>query len=561
MIRARLLALLFVLSPALHAQDYCLALRGNGELMPAHWGAMANLVEKMGLPVAQSGGSSASITLMMNEAVAANKFLARVSGQEQKNRAALLYKSFEGFAEFLTTTPEWRDFITLYTRAKSVGGNDWMNELQKILEQASKTEEKALQTFLAQNLELLKKNYRTGVRLGLISEKNYEPLFSALKRLSEGGSVEPAADLVEAKFYADELKETIRVFGAFNAETDANLFFRAGLVDFSRFAEQMGRMAQFYSGPSNSSSDDVLWEDFFRTCGDTNGQLWSEIGISNRDCHGRFNGIVESFLKSPLRPNFGDRNAGLTIKSFPTTSVLVDEGATEALAALKKYGEVRDSKFGAKFFLKDAESVKFGYWGDPESLSAIEARLPKASDEKSRRFLSLGAASWKKILALSPAEPGLASLQAFQHDGKEIVSAGGWSDLHPVMVLRAAGCARVVYVTRRGGESPFAQGVAKRLFSSRENDPAAQELLRKLYDLNNPESSMRQSLDQADAVLCTDWNRFNIKDGMKDMIRDSYRASPYFVRNHAAFSEVALLPQLSPRNTTAEGKPVYEGCF
>ncbi len=221
MIRARLLALLFVLSPALHAQDYCLALRGNGELMPAHWGAMANLVEKMGLPVAQSGGSSASITLMMNEAVAANKFLAGVSGQEQKNRAALLYKSFEGFAEYLTTTPEWRDFITLYTRAKSVGGNDWMNELQKILEQASKTEEKALPTFLAQNLELLKKNYRTGVRLGLISEKNYEPLFSALKRLSEGSSVEPAADLVDAKFYADELKETIRVFGAFNAEPDA----------------------------------------------------------------------------------------------------------------------------------------------------------------------------------------------------------------------------------------------------------------------------------------------------------------------------------------------------
>jgi len=119
----------------------------------------------------------------------------------------------------------------------------------------------------------------------------------------------------------------------------------------------------------------------------------------------------------------------------------------------------------------------------------------------------------------------------------------------------------VIYVTRRGGESPFAQGVAKRLFSTKENDTNADLLLRKLYDLGNPQSSMRQSLDQADAVLCTDWNRFDIKAGVKDMIRDSYRSSPYFVRNPRAFVGVSLIPQLNPRDVTAEGKPVYEGCF
>ena len=32
------------------AADYCIALRGNGELMPAHWGALASTVEVYGTP-------------------------------------------------------------------------------------------------------------------------------------------------------------------------------------------------------------------------------------------------------------------------------------------------------------------------------------------------------------------------------------------------------------------------------------------------------------------------------------------------------------------------------
>lgn len=562
MIRGRLLALVLLFSPALQAQEYCLALRGNGELMPAHWGALANLVERMGLPAMQAGGSSASITLMMNEAVAANKFVVNAVGQEKNNRAALLYKSFEGFAEYLTNTPEWRDFVTLYQRARSAGGNDWMQELQKILSQASQMEAGQLRDFLAQNLELIKNNYRVGVRLGLISERNYAPLALSLGRLASGEFSTAAEDIARAKFYAEELKETIRVFGAFNATTDANLFFRPGLVDFGRFGEQMGRMAQFYSAISATPADDVLWQGFFKACGEnTTGMLWSEITENNRECSRQFTRLLDAYMKNPAKLNFSERNVGSTIKSYPTTAVLVGPGADEALAGLKKYGESRDPKFGFQFFLSDSETVRFGYWGGEDELKIIDGRLPKITDEKSRRFFPLGTATWKKVLGLSPAEPGLASLQVFSQEGKDMVSAGGWSDLHPIMVLRAAGCARVIYVTRRGGESPFAQGVAKRLFSTKENDTNADLLLRKLYDLGNPQSSMRQSLDQADAVLCTDWNRFDIKGGVKDMIRDSYRSSPYFVRNPRAFVGVSLIPQLNPRDVTAEGKPVYEGCF
>ncbi len=43
------------------------------------------------------------------------------------------------------------------------------------------------------------------------------------------------------------------------------------------------------------------------------------------------------------------------------------------------------------------------------------------------------------------------------------VSAGGWSDLHPTLVLANLGCEKIVYVTRTGDESGFAIGVAKLL--------------------------------------------------------------------------------------------------
>ena len=43
------------------------------------------------------------------------------------------------------------------------------------------------------------------------------------------------------------------------------------------------------------------------------------------------------------------------------------------------------------------------------------------------------------------------------------MSAGGWSDLAPTLVLKNMGCERVVYVTREGDESGFATKIAKNL--------------------------------------------------------------------------------------------------
>jgi len=560
--RGFLIALFVFFNTSAHSQEYCLALRGNGELAPAHWGAMANLVEKMGFPVAQAGGSSASITMMLNEAIAANKYIQQSSDEIQRQRASLLYKSLEGFLEYLSSTPEWRDFLILFQRVQVAGTDDWLKTLIRILSEAEVLQPGARETFLVQNIELIKSNYRTGVRLGLISEKNYAPLLESLGRLTRGELANSASDVARARFYAGELQETIRVFGAFNADTDDNLFFRPGLVDFARFAEQLGRVATFYSAISSLSGEDLLWQDFFNSCTHkSSGLTWSELVSNHFECGRGFTRILDAHFSVAQRPNFADRFTGLSIKSFPTTAVVDGQGRQEVMEALKKYAEARDPKFGRGFYLSDSDDVKFAYWGPEQDLRRIDVSLPKASDEKSRRFLGLGQASWRTVLSLSPAEPGLASFQVFTIGKSQMVSAGGWSDLHPVTVLKAAGCERVVYVTRRGGESPFAQGVAKRLLADKNDPSAADVLLRKLYDLENPQSSMRQSLDQADAVLCTDWNRFDVKNGVKEMIKDSYRASPYYVRNQAAFTGIALVPQLNPRDVQPSGRLTYEGCF
>ncbi|NJM10386.1 MAG: hypothetical protein HC883_05915 [Bdellovibrionaceae bacterium] len=245
-------------------------------------------------------------------------------------------------------------------------------------------------------MELLKGNYRTGVRLGLISEKNYAPLTDSLGRLSRGELSDAEVDVARARFYAAELAEAIRVFGAFNADTDANLFFRPGLVDFKRFAEQLGRVAGFYSNLYSKLSaqpfEDNLWKEFFDHCADKSaGLTWSELTTAHRECSNRFTRILEAhFNNTPMRgiPNFADRDLGLTIKSYPTTSVLVGRGYSEAKAAMKRYDEECSAKFGFNFFLSDSEDVKFGYWGGEQDLAAIEARLPKDRDEKKPPLLA-----------------------------------------------------------------------------------------------------------------------------------------------------------------------------
>ena len=102
-----------------------------------------------------------------------------------------------------------------------------------------------------------------------------------------------------------------------------------------------------------------------------------------------------------------------------------------------------------------------------------------------------------------------------------------------------------MYLTRKGGASNFGQQVFVRLMNLQEEVPfwtgfeAAKEMDRdltqspaigtlwdELYNLQNTESSFNISMAEADQVLCTDWDVFNIfaENGFNNLVIDSHTA-------------------------------------
>lgn len=528
--------------------EYCLAVRGNGELMPAHWGAISGLVERLGLPRAQSGGSSGSVTTFFLDAIASHPLVKSAPGKERALRAALMIKSLEGFSDYLMMTDEFSDFVTLYRRHQAIANHGWLERLQGLLNQADRLQADQLAEYLNGSAELIRRSLQTGIDVGLLGPDNYEPLLYALKYLvSEKVSSETVRQVRIAQFYVGELRKAINVFGAFDAN-DGGIFFRPGLVNFDRFAKQVGRIGEFYSGQSATPREMKLWQGWFDRCAATaKGRLWADLRTEREECFANFVRLISSHFEHQGPHQFVMGPVGQTILSFPTTAVLTGRAFEQARDGLTEYRNSLDPQFGRELTLSDPEAVKFGYWGDPKALKLIKSRLP-VDDEKSERFMGLGAGPWYDALRLSPAEPGLSRFRPFEAEGRELISAGGWSDLHPVIVLRAAGCQNVVYVTRRGPESSFAEGVARRLLGV-----ASQE---RLFDVTNPTSSFRRALSTADAVLCTNWNSFALKGGFREMIKEAYE-SPYVVKPSSSLR--AYLDPAVPISPTPDED--YTGCM
>ncbi|MGZ3723929.1 MAG: hypothetical protein ACXVA9_13390, partial [Bdellovibrionales bacterium] len=568
------------------AANYCMAIRGNGEIEPAHWGAVANVVERLGLPQAQAGGSSATITMFLVDAIATNSFVRDMEGAASSARASLLLKSMQGFLTELTATNQWRDFMALLKRSQELKNPKWSHDMSAIFDYASKLDVESAQQVIAENKELLTSNYATGVKLGLISQKNYSPLFEAVQRLTAGKQDAEAFanDLKTAKFYAAELYSALTVFGSFNAQTDDNIFFRPGVVDFDRLANQFGRIGDFYSLMNPAPEEMSQWQKFFSVCTKPSaGKSWDELVAAEPECQTILSQMMSLHFAEGRGGNFAQNNIGLTIPSFPATAVLTGTAHEDAQKAQADNAEKMDSHFGKTFALRNSEDLRYGYWGRENLLALIDAKRDR-SDEKSRRFMSLGPALWSKALGLSPAEPGLSPFKTFESNGVAMTSAGGWPDLHPVLLLRAAGCENIVYITRRGGESLFGQGIAKRLLgysrdwslistSSPEAKKASAKLNNngdptdmksmwaRLYNLANPHSSMKRALKNADAILCTSWDNFEIKNGVGDMIADSYK-SPFYVSPTGGLTGENLSPVLNPAEMNVDGGyPTFAGCF
>lgn len=516
---------------------YCMAFRGNGELEPAHWGAASRVIEQWGLPSAMAGGSSGSISMFLINAVAQNPFVtdARIDDFERNRRASLIVKSFLGFFNELKRTRFTKDFFKLYGEFDAVKAEEMTNKMWL--------------AFGVRNYSEVANILHQGLKQGIFATISAEPILRALKNRDEKKS----------KFYLQQLKESVDLFGKFDAMKDANLFFRPGLIDFEKATASLGRWASFYALPVREESIMKSWSAFIESCSvGSENKTWNEILKEKPQCEGLFQMVFTSYFNQEPQVRFEDRQIGNPIPVYPSTAVLVGESARQVEKAFIDYEEKLSPRFGEKFRAKNPEEVLFGYWGNPASLQNIKSKLDK-NDEKSRRFYGLGQASWKTVLSLSPAEPGLASLLPFEAEGKKIFSAGGWSDLHPVNVLKASGCEQVVFLTREGGESLFAQGVAIRLMNlkrdpfqlnpdlNNQGDPSAdpKDKWSKLFNLANPKSSVNTALSMATAVACTNWNSYDVKKNLVELIENAYR-SAYWIHPKLV-DEVNLRPVLKDR--------------
>lgn len=543
---AFLTASLALSTAAVAADSYCLAIRGNGENVAAHWPALARLVEENGMPSTTAGGSSASVSMFLLDSLAGNPTInAEQDEAKRRKMQAVLLKSLP---EFVTEMAKHDKLLDVY---------GLMRELKD------------------QNSATVSRIIGALNKPGALSSGDVAKMFQKYAPLVNPEIVKGLT--TNQPFFREETKNAVKVFGQFDAK-EPNLFVRPGVVDFKYFSVILGSIADFYAGNTDSATAKELG-DFAAACAEnTYRKPWKDAPES--DCQKRFQGIVRTYLsRGQFQHKALFENAGKNVKSYPSTSVVKGDAARRLKALNEAYAK-GDAKQPYGDFAVDYKKgeLAFGYWGSDADLKKIDKGLEKyrrQGDEKSKRFASLGAGNWFEVLATSPAEPGLASAQAIptgtsraqvlaelkrpvteRWQGlqyrKDEYSAGGWSDLHPTGLLRASGCEKVVYLTRKDGDAIFGQQIFIRLSGSKteipfweklgeknnegykvDGTPAANTPWNQIYNLGNRDSSFNRALSLADAVYCTDWNRYKVFHGEMDAMVDEAYGSPVFLRGNA----------------------------
>jgi hypothetical protein len=546
-------ALVLLLSLTAHADNgcdnYCVGVRGNGEAEPAHPAALARMVEDFGMPKTLAGGSSATITMFLTEQVKANpKASAEADPERKRKLQALLLKSMPEFEAAITKDAKVSDAFGLM---KAMSGDTKMKEdAIKALGSAGAFSPAELQKVMAK----------------------YGPLLNPeLVRLVEK----------DPEKFGPEAVKSVKNLGKFNAVTDDTIFFRPGLVDFKGIAVVLGYMGDFYAGNVDDATKKRL-DGFLDGCSEsTFHKEWSDS--SNDDCRTQFQSIAGDYLAGNKFANKAlfDK-VGAHGDSLPTTSVLQGEGVTKYLNQKRAYENGTAQNIG-DFSVDFKKDMAFGYWGRDEQLAAADKGLEKyreQGDAKAKKFRGLGTANWFEVLSVSPAEPGIANAQRIPtattreqvlaelekpiekrwtglHYRKDVISTGGWSDLHPTAILKTqAGCDRVVYLTRHAdyGDSKFGQQIFIRLTGTKKQIPfwdhigdsnpsgwcdtqvkaagGDPDVVRttpwsQINNLCNPQSSFRRALDLADATACTDWDSDKndvFKGNMRSLVKDAYES-------------------------------------
>jgi hypothetical protein len=216
------------------AGPLCIAYRGNGPRIPAHFGATARVLESYGLASGVAGGSSGSVSAFLLESVQMNPHVrcSGCSGNAQALRASLMFKSM---SEMLTLLGERDDVVAARTLA-SLGSEIQSANVPGLLSTDPSRGVSALRTILE------------------------DP---DLRALVNPEVLELLRTSPRPEFHARDIVAAAQAGLRFEA-ADPTVFVRPGLLSFATLAERIGFMADFYAGLGPVNHD--AFESFARDC-------------------------------------------------------------------------------------------------------------------------------------------------------------------------------------------------------------------------------------------------------------------------------------------------------
>lgn len=487
----------------------CVALRGNGTHLMAHTTALAKITSRWGEIQGMAGGSSGTIITFLYESILMNPAVDFLKGEQRSRAISLLLKSIAGYTQEAMDAPEWKALVGIGTLARRLKGHP---SLYSSPAEFQKTVADLMQIFSSDDIR------------ELINPEIIDALDPANVQNTGG-----------YKKRVEEVKKAAIALVDLDA-SDPDVFFRPGLINFPHLIESVGRIADFYAGYGGSQEE---MAGFIAACGTgTEEKSWKELATkmtSQGTCSVRFSGLVRDWKKNrntTTKSRLMDEQ-GSRLKNIMITAVVAEPAA---ITAFRRYN--KDYRRGAPRQLNfNFANVGFGYWVSSSiGLDPVKAWRESDTDLKSRKAINLGhAKAWREILEKSPQEPSLGSYTEFA-GGEAMAGAlslGGWADLHPVQVLKAAGCGKVIYVTRRGPETTFiSAGVP---YLGRQKSGLAELLgmtestYNELYNLASTESGFSRAVAQADGVWCTDWNRFSAFE--QEGIAASGWSAPFLTRD------------------------------
>lgn len=450
------------------AQDStCAGVRGNGRNIFAHYGVLARQVEEYGAVTCAAGGSSGSITVFILESIWANPSVHqcrpdRPCGRRARDaRISLMLKSFVGLSE----AGLFQDVATVNALLQGISDGQIMEQMQG-------------------------PNPLDGVTAFVNLLRDLGPLINQ-------DVIELLLRSPDPVFHATDIIDGLQKGVQFIVD-DPRVFLRTSVLNFDEVADLFGLYGSFYAGYGPVDRD--LFNRWLRRCARSGiGLTWEEVaaapGPRGRTCGETlvtlFNDYRENVAREGGRSRINDK-VGTYLPVFGVTGVITGR-------SIGIWQEARNAWLAATPipFEPDFADIGVGYWGKADELGVMARRLNRRfNDLGSMQFVPIGEATWREVLAASPAEPGFSPAVPLPAG---VLSVGGWADPLRVLPLKALRAKRTVAVNRRDGVGSFTVDLT-RLLNATDAEVSA------LYSTTDPLSTFSISLDRATGVWCTDWD-------------------------------------------------------